>query len=45
VYSILDGGIAGLKAKSMDLKVKGTIGLLRLAYDKGLIDKGKTILS
>jgi len=40
---ILDDRIARLKAKSMELKVKGTIGLLRLAYDKGLIDKGKLV--
>ncbi len=40
---ILDDRIARLKAKSMGLTVKGTIGLLRLAYDKGLIDKDKLI--
>jgi len=40
---ILDDRIARLKAKSMELKVKGTIGLLRLTYDKGLIDKGKLV--
>jgi len=40
---ILDDRIAGLKAKSMELKVKRTVGLLRLAYDKGLIDKGKLV--
>jgi len=40
---ILDDRIARLKAKAMGLKVKGTIGLLRLAYDKGLIDKDKLI--
>ena len=40
---VLDDRIARLKAKSMRLKVKGTIGLLRLAYDKGLIDKNKLV--
>ncbi|PUA34053.1 MAG: hypothetical protein B7O98_00395 [Zestosphaera tikiterensis] len=25
------------------VKNKGTVGLLRLAYDKGLIDKGKPV--
>ncbi len=40
---ILDDRIARLKAKSMGLAVKGTIGLLRLAYDKGLIDRDKLI--
>ncbi len=40
---ILDDRIARLKAKSMGLAVKGTIGLLRLAYDKGIIDKDKLI--
>ena len=40
---VLDDRIARLKAKSMGLTVKGTIGLLRLAYDKGIIDKNKLI--
>ncbi|MCE4620800.1 MAG: DUF3368 domain-containing protein [Desulfurococcales archaeon] len=40
---ILDDRIARLKAKSMGLAVKGTIGLLRLAYDKGIIAKEKLI--
>ncbi|MCE4608956.1 MAG: DUF3368 domain-containing protein [Desulfurococcales archaeon] len=40
---ILDDRIARLKAKSMGLIVKGTIGLLRLAYDKGIIDKNKLV--
>ena len=40
---VLDDRIARLKAKSMGLAVKGTIGLLRLAYDKGLIDKDKLV--
>ncbi|BAN90050.1 DUF3368 domain-containing protein [Aeropyrum camini] len=39
----LDDRIARSKAKSMNLKVIGTIGLLRLAYNKGLIDKDKLI--
>ena len=40
---VLDDRIARLKAKSMRLKVIGTIGLLRLAYDKGFLNKGKLI--
>ena len=40
---ILDDRIARLKAKSMGLAVKGTIGLLRLAYDKDIIDRDKLI--
>jgi predicted nucleic acid-binding protein len=40
---VLDDRIARLKAKSMGLKVMGTIGLLRLAYDRGLIDKDKLV--
>ena len=40
---VLDDRIARSKAKSMKLKVVGTIGLLRLAYDKGLISKDKLI--
>jgi len=40
---VLDDRIARLKAKSMKLKVMGTISLLRLAYDKGLIDKDKLV--
>ncbi|MEB3786920.1 MAG: DUF3368 domain-containing protein [Desulfurococcales archaeon] len=40
---VLDDRIARLKAKSMGLAVKGTIGLLRLAYDKGIIDKYKLV--
>ena len=40
---VLDDRIARLKAKSMGLAVKGTIGLLRLAYDKGIIDKNKLV--
>ena len=40
---ILDDRIARLKAKSMGLAVKGTIGLLRLAYDRGIIDKNKLV--
>ena len=40
---VLDDRIARSKAKSMGLKVIGTIGLLRRAYDKGLIDKNKLI--
>lgn len=40
---MLDDRIARSKAKSMGLKVVGTIGLLRRAYDKGLIDKNKLI--
>ena len=39
----LDDRIARLKAKSMNLAVKGTVGLLKLAYDRGLIDKSKLI--
>ncbi len=35
--------IAIFKTKSMGLVVEGTIGLLRLAYDKGLIDKDKLV--
>ena len=34
---VLDDRIARLKAKSMGLAVKGTIGLLKLTYDKGSI--------
>jgi len=41
--AVLDDRIARLKAKSMGLTVKGTIGLLRLAYDKDLIDKNKLV--
>ena len=41
--AVLDGRIAGLKARSMGLTVKGTIGLLKLAYDKGVIDKNKLV--
>ena len=40
---LLDDRIARLKAKSMGLKVMGTIGLLRLAHDKGLIDRDKLV--
>jgi len=40
---VLDDRIARLKARSMRLKVKGTIGLLRLAYNKGIINKNKLI--
>lgn len=40
---LLDDRIAGSKAKSMGLKVTGTIGLLRKAYDKGLVDKNKLV--
>ncbi len=36
---VLDDRIARSKAKSMGLKVIGTVGLLRRAYDKGLIDR------
>ncbi len=39
----LDDRIARLKAKSMELAVKGTVGPLKLAYDRGLIDKSKLI--
>jgi len=38
---VIDDRIARLKGKSMRLKVIGTIGLLRLAYDKGLLNKSK----
>lgn len=41
--AVLDDRIARLKAKFMRLKVKGTIGLLRLAYDRGIIDKNKLV--
>jgi len=41
--AVLDDRIARLKAKAMGLKVIGTIGLLRLAYDKGLIDRDKLV--
>ncbi|MCE4605972.1 MAG: DUF3368 domain-containing protein [Desulfurococcales archaeon] len=40
---ILDDRIARVKARSMRLNVKGTIGLLRLVYDKGLISKDKLV--
>jgi len=40
---VLDDRIARSKAKSMNLNVIGTIGLLRLAYNKGLINKDKLI--
>ena len=40
---VLDDRIARLKARSMGIAVKGTIGLLGLAYGKGLIDKGELI--
>jgi predicted nucleic acid-binding protein len=40
---VLDDRIARLKAKSMGLKVIGTIGLLRLAYTKRLISKDKLV--
>jgi len=40
---VLDDRIARSKAKSMKLKVIGTIGLIRLAYNKGLINKDKLI--
>jgi len=36
---ILDDRIARLKAESIGLKVIDAVGLLRLAYDKGLIGK------
>ena len=36
---VLDDRIARSKAKSMRLKVIGTVGLLRRAYEKGLVDK------
>ena len=39
----LDDRIARSKAKSMNLKVIGTIGLIRLAYNKGLINRDKLI--
>ncbi len=39
----LDDRIARLKARSMGLKIIGTLGLLRKTYDKGLIDKGTII--
>ncbi len=37
--AVLDDRIARSKAKSMWLKVIDTIGLLRRAYDKELVDK------
>ena len=40
---ILDDRTAKLKAKSTGLAVKGTIGLLRLAYDKGYHHKYKLV--
>jgi len=36
---VLDDRIARSKAKSMGLEVIGTVGLLRRAYDKGLVDR------
>ncbi len=39
----LDDRIARSKARSMGLKIIGTLGLLRKAYDKGLIDKNTLI--
>ncbi|GBF09064.1 predicted nucleic acid-binding protein [Aeropyrum pernix] len=39
----LDDRIARSKAKSMNLKVIGTIGLLRLTYSKGLIGRDMLI--
>ncbi len=40
---VLDDRIARSKAKSMRLEVIGTIGLLRRAYDKELMDKNKLV--
>ena len=40
---VLDDRIARLKAKSMGLRVTGTVGLLRLAYDKGLLGKDRLV--
>ncbi len=40
---VLDDRIARSKARSMGLKVTGTIGMLRRAYDIGLIDKNRFI--
>ena len=40
---VLDDRIARSKAKSMGLKVVGAIGLLRRAYDEGLLDKSRFI--
>ena len=40
---VLDDRIARSKAKSMGLKVIGTVGLLRRAYDKGLLNKSRLI--
>ncbi len=40
---ILDDRIARPKTKSMGLEVIGTIGLLRLAYDEGLIERDRLI--
>jgi len=39
----LDDRIARSKAKSMGLKVVGTLGLLREAYDEGIMVKGMLI--
>ncbi len=39
----LDDRIARLKARTMGLKIIGTLGLLRKAYDKRLIDKNTLI--
>jgi len=40
---VLDDRIARSKAKSMRLEVIGTIGLLRRAYDKELMDKNRLV--
>ncbi len=39
----LDDRIARLKARSMGLKITGTLGLLRKAYDKRLINKNTLV--
>jgi len=39
----LDNRIARSKAKSMELKVVGTLGLLREAYDEGIMAKDMLI--
>ncbi len=39
----LDDRIARLKARSMGLKITGTLGLLRKAYNKRLINKSTLV--
>jgi hypothetical protein len=40
-YVVIDDRLARLRAMSMGLKVIGTLGVLRLFFDAGLINKGE----